>query len=93
MLLSYTHITLGLLLPAALAAATEVRLFRLDEHQRRQLGVPPEGGWRGWMLGALEGLGELDWLTWVVATWVLLGCLFNGALLASGARLRAATPA
>lgn len=82
-LLTFTHLTLGLLLPAVALAAMEVRLFERHQRQRRQLGLPVERGWHARLYSAMAVLLELDALAWGVATWMALGLAFDVAVLSS----------
>lgn len=84
-MLTYTHVAVGLFLPAPVAALAEAALFQRHQRQRRLAGLPPERGRDAALYEALWGLLELDWLTWAAAAWMLAGILFDAALLAAGA--------
>ena len=84
-LMTYTHITFGLVLPGLAAALTEAALFRQHQRQRRQAGLPPERGWDAAVHSAVGSLLDLDWLAWGAAVWLLAGLLFDVAVLVSGA--------
>lgn len=83
-LLSFTHLTLGLLLPAVASAAVEARLFQRHQAQRQQLGLPDERGWQAWLCLAVAGALELDVLARALAAWMLLGQAFDVATLTAG---------
>lgn len=51
-MLTYTHIAVGLFLPALAAALAEAALFQRRQRQRRLAGLPPERGWDAVLYGA-----------------------------------------
>lgn len=85
LMLTWTHLAFGLVLPAMVAAGAEAALFQRHQRQRLRAGLQPEGGWEAKLYGSLWGLRELDWILWVTAGWMLAGVVFDAALLASGA--------
>lgn len=84
-LMTFTHIALGLVLPALVAALIEAALFHQHQQQRRRAGLPPESGWAAALYGTLYCLLDLDWLFWAAAAWLLGGVLFDAALVIAGA--------
>lgn len=84
-LMTFTHIFLGLTLPALATALIEAALFRQHQRQRQHAGLTPERGWDALLYGALGSLLDLDWVFWAAAAWLMAGILFDAALLASGA--------
>lgn len=85
-LLTYTHIALGLALPALAAALMEAKLFQQHQRQRARAGLPPERGWDAALYGWVWTLSELSWHARLAAAWLLVGILFDAAVLASGVK-------
>lgn len=84
-LMTFTHMFLGLALPSLAAVVIEAALFRQHQRQRQRAGLAPERGWDALLYGALGSLLDLDWVFWAAAAWLMAGILFDVALLASGA--------
>lgn len=78
--LTYSRLLLGVLLPAALEAATELRLYREHQRERRLAGLPAErcSGTQARLYAVLGRLRDaLHGPTAVVAVWVAMGLLFD----------------
>ncbi|PRW33203.1 Serine threonine- kinase SAPK1 [Chlorella sorokiniana] len=75
-LLAWQQLCFSLAAPALVAAAIETRLWLRHQEERRQCGLPPEGGWQAWCYRALQAvlLGH-DWAHVVVLSWLLAGLL------------------
>ena len=84
-MLAYTHITLGLALPALASALIEASLFQQHQRQRAAAGLPPERGWQAALHGWVASLRQLDWHARLAIAWLLAGIMFDAAVLASGA--------
>ena len=80
-LLAWQQLCFSLAAPALAAAVIETRLWLRHQAERRQCGLPAEGGWQARLYRALRALllGH-DWAHVVVLTWLLAGVLHLAAV-------------
>ncbi len=80
-MLAWQQLCFSLAVPALVAAACETRLWLRHQEERRQSGLPPEGGWQSSFYRALqELLHGHDWPHIAVLSWLLSGVLYLAAV-------------
>ena len=79
--LAWQQLCFSLAAPALVAAACETRLWLRHQAERRQCGLPPEGGLQRRLYKGLQAvlLGH-DWAHVVVLSWLLSGVLYLAAV-------------
>lgn len=79
--LAYQQLCFSLAAPALVAAVVETRLWLRHQAERRQHGLPSEGGWQQRLYWALQAvlLGH-DWAHVAVLSWLLSGVLHLAAV-------------
>ena len=79
--LAWQQLCFSLAAPALVAAVVEIRLWRRHQAERRQSGLPAEGGWQPSFYRVLQELllGH-DWPHIVVLSWLLSGVLHLAAV-------------
>ncbi len=90
--LAWQQLFLSLAVPALLAAVAEARLWRRHQEERRQSGLPPEGGLQSRLYKALDACllqaewpdcGLMGWLHLGFVVWLLASVLHLLAVLVS----------